>query len=166
MPSQYATTTDLQTFGLPAAALTPVSTPDQNNALIAASALADSYLGQRFRLPLSSWGTDITKAAAEIAAYLVMKKRGWSPGAADAEQIREAYDDALKWLRDVGQGKATPFGVVETGTGPQPSDTGQDAPFVLQPAQGGFGSAGSFMSKASDEVVEVGTPGTPRLRGW
>lgn len=163
----YATRTDLTTLGLPPAALTPVTTSDQDAMLAYASGLVDSYIGNRFRLPITTWGMDITKATVEIASYLIMKRRGWNPGAADAEQIKLAYDETMNWLVSVRDGVATPYGITQAAVNAaSPSDTGQDAAFVLQPLVGSMGNARDFFHHDSDECLTVGAPVKPRLRGY
>ena len=55
----YATITDLTRFGLPSTALTGVSSTTQEEAISAASSLADSYLRSRYDLPLTAYGDDL-----------------------------------------------------------------------------------------------------------
>jgi phage gp36-like protein len=111
MSSRYATTSDLSTYGIPAAAIASVSGQTQA-ALDAASAKADSYLVNRYTLPLTQWGTDLTSAVCAIAVFDLMALRGFAPEGAD-DMIRGRAKDALRWLEQVGSGAATPIGIVD-----------------------------------------------------
>jgi len=111
--ARYATTTDLTRLGLPAVALEGISSDDQQAALDAASSTADGYLASRFRLPLTAWGEDLTRAVCQIAAYDLMVTRGMAPGSGEAELLGDRSRGALAWLRDVADGRVTPV-VTET----------------------------------------------------
>ena len=100
----YATPSDLARLGVAAAALSDVPVPDQEAALDAASRLADSYLARRYRLPLVSWGDDLKRAVALIAAYDLIAVRGFAPEGAD-EHLRLRYEDAIRWLEQVAKGE-------------------------------------------------------------
>jgi phage gp36-like protein len=106
--SQYATTTDLASFGLPAAATADLDSSDLNAQLEAASATADSYLASRgYALPLTSWGQDLTSAVCRIAAWSIMVNlRGVNPEDPGHAAIRLGQQDAMGWLRDVAKGVA------------------------------------------------------------
>ena len=117
--SSYATYTELQTYGLPAAAIGSISTADQQSACDAASSIADGYLAARFHLPLATWSTDIKVAVCKIAASLLMQRRGYNPDGGSDPTIRDGYMDAIKWLRDVAEDRATPNVTVSGGDGPE-----------------------------------------------
>lgn len=164
--SLYATIDDLNTYGLPAKVLASVSAADKTAALTAASAVVDSYIGSRVTLPLSAWGVDITEVTAKIAAYTLLNRRGWQPGVGDSDQFRRGYDDAVHWLRDVSKGIASPYGTTQAATATTADATDQSAAFVVQPAGGGISTGGGSFGSCGDASVSIGTPGTPRLRGW
>lgn len=161
---QYASQSDLTTLGIPAAALSGISGPEQDAALQAASAIIDSYLASRFDLPLASVGLDIKSCCAQLAAWSLMKRRGFNAGSTDAETLRMSYEDQVKWLTNVAKGLATPaFPQTQDLEGTNP----QEQAFVVAPSQGSIGlSGGSFRTKESDVVSSVGTVGPPKLRGW
>lgn len=117
--TRYATTTDLTRLGLPAAALTTVPTETQEDALDAASSLADGYLTSRYALPLSAWGDDLRGCVCKLAAYDVMVTRGYSPEAGRDDQLRLRHEDAMRWLRDVATGVVALYGVTDA----TPTDT-------------------------------------------
>lgn len=106
MPS-YATTADLTKLAIPAEALVGIVAADQDAALAAASSLADSYLASRFSLPLTKWGDDLRRAVCLIAAYDLMTRRGYNPEGGDAN-LRLRYDDAIRWLERVADGRIAP----------------------------------------------------------
>lgn len=114
--SQYATIADLALYGLPAAGLPATVSPDTKTAwLVSASALADSYLGSRFRLPLLVWGTDLTAAVAAIAICdLVSSQVGFNPDQEQGLQLNQRRKDAVRWFEQIAAGHATPTGVTDT----------------------------------------------------
>jgi phage gp36-like protein len=108
----YANLVDLDTHGLPAAAVASVTQAKRCEALAAASEEADGKLAVRFDLPLSAWGVDLTKCIAKIAAYEILSVRGFNPDGADAN-VRDRYLDAMKWLDGVAKGSTEPIGIVD-----------------------------------------------------
>lgn len=106
----YATRTDLTRLGLRAEALTGVSTEAQDAALEAASDVADSYLRSRYALPFTSWGDDLRRAVAAIAALDIMSARGFNPANGSDDVLVQRQRDAIAWLRDVAQARATVSG--------------------------------------------------------
>ena len=103
--SQYATTTELANFGLPAAALTGISGTIQDQHLTLASGKVDSYLRGRYTLPLASPYPDEIKAAVcALAAYTLLKRRGFNPDAYDSN-FRDEYLSTLEWLDKLSEGK-------------------------------------------------------------
>jgi phage gp36-like protein len=103
--AQYATTSDLQGGGLPAAALAGVSSAQQDAALLRAGDLIDSYIRGRATLPLASpYPGEIVRCNVIIAAYDLMQFRGYNPDEFDAG-FRARYEDCLAWLRDLSAGR-------------------------------------------------------------
>lgn len=132
-----------------------------------ASSEADGYLTSRFRLPLTEWGADLRQAVAAIATYRLMMKRGFQPGAEDAEQLRLASKDAMAWLDKVVAGKVTPQGVKDASAGQNDTDaTGEqrDAPVVVQayPAE----CRPASFDCPDDDFCADGGVGPPISRGW
>ncbi len=162
MGTQYCTPDQLDDLGIPTAALAGISVPKQNAALLAASVLIDSYLGGRFKLPLESYGGDLTLCCAKIAAFNLIAVRGMAPGNASYDTLREGWKDQLNWLKDVSAGRATPaFPTAKDVNEYEP----EGRPYVVAPAAGGIGTSGGALGH-DDDRVSVGTVGTPRLRGW
>jgi phage gp36-like protein len=159
----YATPAELYLYALPSAAIPDMTADEVQAQLDAASALVDSYIGSRFDLPLS--GTipiDIVSVTCDLAAYALMKHRGFNPESGDAEQFETARKNAVSWLKDVQSGKATPTGVKDSST---PTVTHQDAPFVVAAGAGSAGVVATFYEPPSNST-DVAPLGTPTRRGW
>lgn len=109
----YATTTDLANLGLPSALLTGIPGAQQSAALASASATIDSFLASRFVLPLKTYGQDLTRVACELAAWSILSTRGFNPDHGADVAVRQRYEDAMRWLRDVADERATPGGIVD-----------------------------------------------------
>ena len=115
MSSAYATAADFDRFGIRAAAL-PASITDVDKlaAVTAASGRADSYLGAKFRLPISAWGDDLRQTVCAIAAFeLVSSQVGFNPDAGHNMVLVTRKEDAIRWLEQVARGHATPAGVTD-----------------------------------------------------
>lgn len=106
----YADRTDLVRLGLRAEALTGYPTASQDAALEAASDVADSYLRARYDLPLTSWGDDLRRAVAAIAALDIMTTRGFNPSAGSDDILMRRQEQAIGWLKDVAANRATVSG--------------------------------------------------------
>lgn len=79
---------------------------DQNAALATASRVADSYLRQRYAVPLESWEDDLRRVVCDIAAYdLAGQKAHGVDGRTTLVRVR--YEDAVKWLKAVASGAAS-----------------------------------------------------------
>ncbi len=138
---EYCTAADLGVFGVNAEALEAL--PLQTNELppiIAASAKIDSYLRNRYVLPLTRVGEDIKEACAIIAAYRVLSVRGLKPGENPEDaNIRLQYEDTIAWLKMVADGKVSPdIDDSDPGTPGAGEDTAIGAPRVSSNAQRGW----------------------------
>lgn len=96
----YATITDLYTYGAPESAFSGLDESTLTAGLDAASVFVDGYLRSRYKLPLTSWGTDITRTTAIVATYDLLTARGYNPMGPD-QLLQVRYDNAVKWLRGV-----------------------------------------------------------------
>lgn len=146
----YATRADLVEIGLTARALQGISNTEQDAALDAASAKINSYLSKRFEMPLSVVDSDIKSCCVSMAAYALLTRRGFSAGVNDAEQMRLNNEDALRWLRDIANGLATPQGVTDQNG--DSSNVSAPPRFVYQYRQ--------------DDATGLFTATSPRTRGW
>ena len=97
---------ELLAMGIASAALAAIPIATRNQARLSASGLALSLIKKRHGLPLVSWGDDLRRAVAHIAAYDLLSARGFSPQAGADTSIRDRYLAALQWLQDVSKGLA------------------------------------------------------------
>ncbi len=103
----YATIGDLNGCGLPAPALANMSLQDQQSALVRASRMADTFLRDRYTLPLQCpVDPTLTLWVCWMAAYFLLCTRGFNPNQSGIDQVvRMNYDDALKNLTRVANGQ-------------------------------------------------------------
>ena len=107
----YATQTDLEdAFGV--AEILQLTDRDQDGivdgavlaaALARADAVIDSFLGGRYTVPITPTPTVILGVAADLARYYLYDD-------AVPEQVRAAYDDALRWLQQAARGEVQVVG--------------------------------------------------------
>lgn len=96
-------------------------------ALADADALIDGYLAQRYALPVNPVPPLLKRVACDIARFLL---HGKSAG----EKVRQAYDDALKVLRDLADGRAALPGAAEAPSAQAPAAAG-GTPRTAAPAR-------------------------------
>ena len=114
----YASLADLANTIQPYA-LTPVATPLQQAMLQRAADRMDDSLNSQLKLPLVWWSTSLNSINCDLAIYMCLKARGFSPKAGADKSIKDFYDLALKWLEDVQNSKIHPV-VVESSSGANP----------------------------------------------
>ncbi len=103
----FVTSTDLgKLSAIPATTLALIAAGTVTAALASAESFALGYLASRFTLPLTSVGDDTKQAICDIAAYRLMSREGYAPEGNDVE-LRQRFDDALAWLKDVSRGSVT-----------------------------------------------------------
>jgi len=108
--TQYATIEDFQNAGLPTGALDSLDKSVWKQALIRASSFADSFLGDKYTLPLTPpYPPSLVDAVCQVAAWRLACLRGYNPavagGSADAI-IRQGFLDARDWLTRIANGQA------------------------------------------------------------
>ncbi len=121
---QLVTAAEFDLHVMPSTAFVNVDTPTKDGALLWASSIALGFVKKRKVLPLKSWGADIKSAVGDMAAYKLMGKRGYSPTSGANSVIRQSYDDALAWLRDVSRGIAELIDCVDSTTTPEVDEAG------------------------------------------
>ena len=91
-----------------------------------ASNLIDSYIGQRYSLPLGSIPQVLRKVCVDIAIYEIYAKRLNEAPGYDFEDmpVVKRYKDAMQWLKDVVAGKAGIYGADESGNSVDIEQTG------------------------------------------
>jgi phage gp36-like protein len=90
----------------------PSGSPDSDivdRALTDASATIDTYLSAKYAVPASPVPASIQGVCCTIARYLLHDDHA-------TDRIRQAYEDAMRWLRDVSTGKAIIAELVPEGT--------------------------------------------------
>lgn len=177
MGAAYCQTTDLL---IPAALLSTIPSGDVTAAIEEGSRVCDSYLVVRYELPLQPlsvgppalYPADLVEAAAAIATYRMLRRRGFNPDGKQSELIRSAYDDAKQWLRDIGDGKAGLLASDAQGYGDTTTSGGPIVARVLQAYPGealeGTLSSTFFNNPVSEQQDEEATQvvGAPMRRGW
>lgn len=108
----YAAEQDLiQRFGqyeIEQLALTNDGTQDANRiqaALTDATAEINSYLGQRYQVPVATPSPVLQAACCDIARYQLYAAQA-------TEEVTQRYQQRIAWLRDVASGKAS-LGIAE-----------------------------------------------------
>lgn len=166
MAAQYATTDDLNVFGLGPNMFASIPLPIKQRILDAASAVADSHLGSRFALPLESWGDDIRRAVVHIATLDLLMLRGFNPDDPTHALIAQRAQAAADWLENVSDGNVTPL-VVQGASSAASSDPG--AAFAGQVQVVGTRSSIPLDGMEEVELLSSGPRiqiGPPSLRGW
>lgn len=142
--SQYAQISDLFAKAMSPTARGSLTDAQLTACLVGASGEMDVYFNGRYALPLIQWDDVTTEKCCLIAYYRAMKLRGYNPEAGGDKSIKDDYDDAIKWCRQVQMQQAHP------NVTPQPSQT----PKYTQP------------SVNSSSVVNLATGDTAPNRGW
>lgn len=118
-------------------------TSDQKDAAIAkASSMADDSIAMGGGdLPIVAPSGSLKQYVAQIATYLLMSKRGYTPESGNTDQIYQGYKDAMKWLDEVAAGKKKPSVTYASGDGRDEAagTTVKQLPFVTYPTRGGGG---------------------------
>jgi phage gp36-like protein len=100
----YCTRGDLTTLGIRSDALRSILVGDQDAAIASASDEMDGYLGSRYKLPLTAWGSDVRIMCARLAIYSLISARGFNPNSSGDSQLVEMRDIAERWLVRISNG--------------------------------------------------------------
>lgn len=108
MPApRYATIEDLDTYGIPSAALSSLTRAKLQKILDGAGALANTYLGDKYQLPLTGEvDVSITMAVCWIASWMALCTRGFNPDNPGDVVVRTSYEDGIKLLTRAANGQA------------------------------------------------------------
>ncbi|HTQ46660.1 MAG TPA: phage protein Gp36 family protein [Polyangiaceae bacterium] len=143
----YASITDVQNLGVPAQAIGFLTDTQQNAILQSASDYADTFFRARWgthAVPLLAWDSSVTEAVAKIAAYRMIRVRGFKSNASADNELRQGHDDAVNWLHLVQRQQAHPSVTVAQANAP-----GSQQPLLI-----------------SSSVVNVLSGSTGPNRGW
>lgn len=77
---------------------------------------ADSYIGQKYTLPLPSTPEVLVTKSLDLAVWRLFLRRGVRPGTAD-EALYDSAKASIKWFGDVAVGKASLPLPASSGTG-------------------------------------------------
>lgn len=102
--------------------LTGEHTARIDKALTECASQIDAYLGTRFVLPLSVVPDVLSSFAIDMAMYRLALRNG-----RPRDELRTRYDDAIKFLRSVAEGKASLPGVGTDGSPDSDASFGSNA---------------------------------------
>jgi phage gp36-like protein len=108
----YASQADLLQVGFPQAAVGVLSVAQIAAALQSASDYADGFFRARWgaaSVPLLTWDSSVTDAVVKIAAFRLLKVRGFNPQSPQDAQFKADHDDAIDWLNKVQRQQAHPL---------------------------------------------------------
>lgn len=129
----FATKADLFASEVPKEALQGAGDDVIYKALISSSSDGEDILASSNAMPLTTWPESLTERICAIAAFRILKRRGFQPEGSD-ELIVQGKIDAEKWLKDVAAGKIRPPGLAPaTRLGPQASSGNPQAPTTFTP---------------------------------
>lgn len=113
--SRYVTVQEFSDGGLPGQLFNSLGSDAVEQALVMACDVADGYFRKRYAMPfVKTDGSavadgievtgDIKRAVIGVAAFELLSRRGFTPGAAQDAIIVDRRDKALEWLGDVSRG--------------------------------------------------------------
>ena len=135
MGSLYCSVSDLTTIGINPVSLQDVALFEQQNAIVAASALIDDRIGGRYQLPLLAWPSSFTYHCAKIAVYICLAARGYSPDAGADPLWVQDYQKAIDWAEGIQRQSIHPQ---VTPSSPSPGNAVYDLPQVQTSPQRGW----------------------------
>jgi phage gp36-like protein len=108
--AEYCEPEDIGRYGVNAEAIEDLSLDAQiKPAIQAASDEIDSYLRGQYTLPLLSWGSDLTAAAAVISAWNILRVRGIRPGENPEDSaLYLEYKHKIAWLKGIADDSIHP----------------------------------------------------------
>ena len=135
MGTLYCTIEELTSLGINALALQSVPLPEQQAAIVGASAMIDDHIGGRYPLPLLAYPSSFTYHCAKIAVYICLSVRGYNPDAqADPIWVKD-YERAVAWAEGIQRQEIHPAVTVSS---PSPGNATFDFPKVSSSPQRGY----------------------------
>lgn len=113
----YATTPQLISLSLTPDLVANTTPEDMAVAIQAASDEADGYLNQRYTLPLTAFGLDLTRNVCHIAAWELAVTKNLAPEGGETSNLYLRCKNARAWLRMVSKGDISPVGVIDSSSG-------------------------------------------------
>lgn len=101
LPGSYASYADMLDISVPDGVAFDIAQRSAERHLRIASRYVDSIVGQRWKVPLSTWTDALVWAVTEIAVVnLMLGKRGFSPDGQQERLYQARKDAAEKWIRE------------------------------------------------------------------
>jgi phage gp36-like protein len=119
--SQYCTVAEVGTIGVNPEAFTDATPEQRRQEVKSASDLMDSYLANRYTLPLTAWPDVLRKCCAVLAACNLIDARGRDPDADSIVDITRKF--WIEWLKGVSTSAVTPPGVTDSTPGATPGSS-------------------------------------------
>lgn len=120
VPGQLlATPGDLAEHGVAAESLAAIPEGRRMEHLQAASGVAWGFLANRFVPPLLTWGPELVQHVCAIAAWTLLRHRGFDPEKAADRVIVMGYEQATAWLKAFGGGRGAVLGYVDSSVAPE-----------------------------------------------
>lgn len=110
----YCEPSDIWTHGIPKPAVSQLPLELLAEKCLSASDEASGYLASAYQLPMVSLDKAAVKHTACMATYELMRPRGYKADSGKDDQIRQGYDDALKWFNRIASGGLRPPGMVDS----------------------------------------------------
>lgn len=107
-PHAYADVPDLIDISIPDNAVHDFRTSSMERWLKIASRQADSYIGQRFTVPLQQFSDSWVWLVCELAYFGMVGKRGHDPEAKTESTVDKRLDIAMTWLKSARDYDITP----------------------------------------------------------
>lgn len=122
----YCDPTDIVKYAVPEHGIAELSASTRADACIAATDVADGFIGGAYTLPLTAWGEDLRQQTAYLAAAQLFSARGVDTAGPD-KTVLDNRDMALKWLGRLADGRLSPPGLIDS-----TPETNEGGSFVYQ----------------------------------
>jgi hypothetical protein len=110
--TSYSSATEFGQLGVAANYLAGLSVADQNASLAVGYDTCNGYFragGYPVPIPTANVGFDVKRAECAVAAWTTIDVDGAEPDSESDKALRQAYEDAIKWLEGVAARKILPF---------------------------------------------------------
>jgi len=132
--TQYAQPSDLTAFGVSSDALDAMDPADVVRSLQGSSAVIDSAMRSRYKLPFTRVGLDIARCCCILSVYDLLVVRGYNPAAGADENLLLRVQQERSWLKQIAAGLMTPD--LDDSSGDPTQTTGTRAKVMSAPSRG------------------------------
>ncbi|MFO0607273.1 MAG: phage protein Gp36 family protein [Polyangiales bacterium] len=133
-PQLLATLADLAAHGVASQTLAAIPDATRLEHLRAASGVAWGYLANRFTPPLLTWGTELTQMVCDIAAWTLLRHRGFDPDKPADKAVLLGYEKAVAWLKAFGNGRGAVLGYADSTV--EPARPSRRSHLISRPRRG------------------------------